>query len=76
MKKGFIHLAVIFLLGAGIVGLLAFGYGKGLKATGQFGETDFEDFILGVATGSGVFPTSTNNFQDGDTINAGDWNAI
>ena len=33
--------------------------------------------LLGAATGSGNFPTSTlNNFQDGDTINAGDWNAV
>jgi len=33
--------------------------------------------LLGAATGSGQFPTSTlNNFQDGDTINAGDWNAL
>ena len=36
-----------------------------------------ESLILGTATGSGSFPTSTlNNFQDGDTVNAGDWNAL
>lgn len=35
------------------------------------------DIILGAASGSGNFPTSTlNNFQDGDTINAADWNAL
>jgi len=33
--------------------------------------------FLGAASGSGGFPTSTlNNFQDGDVINAGDWNAL
>lgn len=32
--------------------------------------------LLGTATKSGNFPTSTNSFQDGDVINAGDWNAI
>ena len=35
------------------------------------------ELILGTATGSGSFPTSTlNNFQDGDVINSGDWNAL
>ena len=31
---------------------------------------------LGAETTTGTFPTSTNNFQDGDVINAGDWNNI
>lgn len=35
-----------------------------------------EDGVFGTASGSGLYPTSTNNFQDGDIINAGDWNAI
>lgn len=36
-----------------------------------------DSLILGAASGSGNFPTSSlNNFQDGDTINAADWNAI
>ena len=36
-----------------------------------------EELILGAATGSGSFPTSTlNNFQDGDTINSADWNSL
>lgn len=33
--------------------------------------------LLGSATGSGLFPTSSlNNFQDGETVNAGDMNGI
>lgn len=32
--------------------------------------------VYAVTTGSGVFPGGLNSFQDGDTINAGDWNAI
>ena len=32
--------------------------------------------LLGVATQTGNFTTSFNNFQDNDIINAGDWNAI
>lgn len=34
------------------------------------------DSLLGVATQTGNFTTSFNNFQDNDIINAGDWNAI
>lgn len=41
------------------------------------GEGESDSLILGAATGSGSFPTSSlNNFQDGDIINAGDWNAL
>ena len=35
-----------------------------------------KDLKFGSITGSGVFPTGLNNFQDGDIINAGDWNAL
>ena len=36
-----------------------------------------DSLILGAATGSGLFPTSTlNNFQDGDTIQSADWNGL
>lgn len=32
--------------------------------------------LLGTATATGNFPTTLNNFQDGDIINAGDWNHV
>lgn len=43
----------------------------------RFGSTKFKDAgLLGAITSSGNFPTSVNNFEDGDIINAGDWNNI
>lgn len=69
-SNGFISTAVL-LLGALVV----------TAATAYFVtkvETPKENnvAIFGAASGSGLYPTSTNNFQDGDIINAGDWNAI
>ena len=61
-------------IGAFIGGLLITVMGwAGYSPVAHFGPPGD---ILGAASGSGLYPTSTNNFQDGDTINAGDWNAI
>ena len=86
---GFVSVIATILIGAVIIaGGLIFGNeiinqkiqkGEVLKQieNNRFGSAQFAGSgLLGAATGSGKFPTSTNNFQDDDTIQAGDWNSL
>lgn len=75
MRKGFISILLLVLIGAGSV---AVSVGALLVAhDAKNAQSRFHSSgLLGTATKSGNFPTSTNTFQDNDIINAGDWNAI
>ena len=81
-NKGFISTLFLGLGALVITSALVFvsaklGYEKKLADLEEKIEVLQEgDIGFGVATGSGSFPSSTNNFQDGDVINAGDWNQL
>lgn len=83
--RGFINIPIailigIIILGGGLASLqqvkitdLSEKIEDAASQPARFGE---DDLILGAITKTGDFPTSTTEFQDGDIINAGDFNAI
>ncbi len=80
MNKGFINLALIIIGAVVIVGGLIFGneiINQKINNEIENTPTRFNnDGLLGAASGSGNFPTSFNNFQDNDIIQALDWSKI
>lgn len=76
MRKGFIQYILLGLLGiAALVG--ASFYAMKPTENTQTPVQSKQIPLVGVSTpASPAFPTSLNNFQDGDIINSGDWNAI
>ncbi len=75
-SKGFINILLAGIIGAVIVAGLGFFVISKQPIQPTVFSPKIQSGLLGTQTGSGLFPTSTNNFSDGDIINSSDWNAI
>ena len=64
------EITIVFFLAIAIITLGFFVFGLYEKIE------NLNTFTLGTASGDGNFPTSFNNFQDNDTIQAKDWSKI
>ncbi len=76
MRKGSIQYILLGLLGiAALVGASFYAMKTTEKTQAPVQLQQIP--LVGISTpASPAFPTSLNNFQDGDVINSGDWNAI